>query len=148
MELYKHTKELLPLLKCILKLSERSKKVIIADAKRDLILSIVEICKNIINGSFSISSSEKFQLRKYLKRIVRLSKREKVTKNLQEEKKLINYRGNIGFLSIIIAIALENAGNFDRGELLADNPCTCRELKAFEDQIQSQSSEVLLEHSR
>lgn len=121
MELYKHTKGLLSLLKCILKLSERSKKVIIADAKRDLILSIVEICKNIINGSFAISSSERFQLRKYLKRIVKLSKREKVTKNLLEEKKLINYRGNIGFLSIIISIALENAGDFDRNEFFREN---------------------------
>lgn len=131
----------MPLLKCIQNLSERSKKVIIADAKRDLILAIVEICKNIVNQAFTVSSSEKFQLRKYSRRIVKLVNRKKLTKNLQEEKKLINYRGNIGFLSIIISIAIANAGEVCP-KLVSDNQSTIGELKSFDACSSEMSSET------
>lgn len=147
MTLFKYSEKLLPLLKCIENLSERSKKVIIAESKRDLILSIVEICKNIINDAFNVSSSEKFQLKKYSRRILKLVKRERLTKNLREEKKLINYRGNIGFLSIIIKIALENAGELCQEVSVSGNKSDKEELESFEDQIKHRLSDDLCENT-
>lgn len=133
MTLFKYSEKLMPLLRCIEKLSERSKKVIIAESKRELILSIVEICKNILNGAFTVSSCDKFQLKKYSRRFIKLARREKLTKNLKEEKKLINYRGNIGFLSIIIKIALENAGELCQEAPYSRKQSTTEKLESLED---------------
>lgn len=96
------------LLESIANLSDKGQKTIISGAKRYLILAIIEICKKLKNGTFLYSKAERNQLKRYNNRIRKLSMREKLSKGFHLEKKLINYRGNIGFLSKIIGIAKKN----------------------------------------
>jgi hypothetical protein len=105
-----HIKKSLPLLQAINNLSEKGQKVMINEAKRDLILAIVEICKGILSGAFNLTTSEIFKLRQYQSRIKKLADRKTLTKDLSTEKSFINYRGNVGFLSTVISIAHKHIG--------------------------------------
>lgn len=98
----------LSLLETLATFSKRCQKTIINEAKRQTILAIIEICRNISTGTFNYSKSDKISLKRYSNRIKKLAKREKLSKQFIIEKKLINYRGNIGFLSKVIAIAIKN----------------------------------------
>lgn len=98
----------LPLLEAIASFSERCQKSIINEAKRRTIQAIIEMCRSVSSGTFNFSRSDKIKLKPYRSRIKKLAKREKLSKNLIVEKQLINHRGNIDFLSKVIAIAINN----------------------------------------
>lgn len=141
----KHLEKSLPLLKVIEKLSDKSRRVVINEASRDLILAIVEICQHVLSETFVYSPSEKFQLASFRKRMLKLTMRAKISRNLDFEKKLINYRGNAEFISFIISIAIKNMSKLDHSTVFDNKQLSKNSryaLKFYLTQIQNKIIEI------
>jgi len=105
-----HLKSNLNLLKAIPNLPEKTVKKVVASGDRSLIISICEICLNLLSETFSCTPGVKRKLKRYKHRLTKLAERKKLSKNCRIEKNLINRNcgGALGgFLSVLIPPALE-----------------------------------------
>lgn len=104
----KHLEKNLKLLYTLQSLPEKTKKIIINDADRSLIIAICEICLNLLCGTFCCTPKVKRKLKKFKNKLKKLASRKKLSKNFNIEKKIINqYGGSVNFLAYLIPPALE-----------------------------------------
>ena len=81
-------------------LNKKEQKKFIQNASHDFLITISEICLNLLKGNIELPPSDLDRLRKYKSQIVTLSKRKSSTK----QRRTVCQSG--GFLSSLISVAL------------------------------------------
>jgi hypothetical protein len=88
-----------PLLKLLVKASPSRRKTILQAGGKDVIYSLCECCKNILEGNVELTASQKSRLSKYKTPIRKLADR-RVT--LAEKQHILNQQG--GFIGPLLTV--------------------------------------------
>lgn len=102
-----HLKKNLNILQSLVDLPENIVRKLIDTADKSLVIAIVEIILNLLEGVFEVGAAIKKKLKKFEFELRKLAGRKKLSKNCRVEKKLINLK-KFGYtlLSLIIPAAL------------------------------------------